>query len=53
MPVCFSQAEMGVQSDETLRELARRCSYCGSRVVGRFQPLREPELYEIYLQANH
>lgn len=52
MPVRFSEAEMGVRSDETLRELARRCSFYGGRVVGRFQPLREPELYEIYLQAN-
>lgn len=53
MPVCFSQAkEIGLQEDAVTAELARLCSYNGSRKVGVFRPIDEGEMREIYRQAN-
>lgn len=51
-PVCFSQASMGLQSDEVICRLAKNCSFDGGRVVGQFYPMKENELYEIYMEAN-
>ena len=53
MPICFSQVpEIGVVSEETLAELAQRCSYHGSRRVGVFRPIDEGDMEEIYRSAN-
>ncbi len=52
MPVCFGQAEMGIQEERVIHSLARRCSFDGGRVVGQFSPLKEDELYKIYMDAN-
>ena len=53
MPVTFGEAQMGVQSDEVLRDLAVRCTFGHTRKVGVFQPLGEEELYQIYKSVNH
>lgn len=52
MPVSFGQAEMGVQSDEILRDLAVRCTFYGKRTVGVFQPMGEEDIYAVYKAAN-
>lgn len=53
MPVSFGEAAMGVQSDETIRTLATRCSFEGTRVVGRLRPIDKEDMYQIYASANH
>ena len=53
MPVRFSEApEIGILSEETLNELARRCSYYDTRVVGFFRPIGTADMLEIYRAAN-
>ncbi len=54
MPVSFGEnKDIGVQSDETLRELAYRCSYHRTRTIGSFKVLDESGIYQIYKDANH
>ena len=53
MPVCFSEAEFGVQSEEVLEELARRLSLDGTRTVGSFKKIGQKDAYEIYANCNH
>lgn len=54
MPVCFGKnADIGIQSDDVLRDLAYRCSFQRSRTIGTFKVLDEEHIYEIYRQANH
>lgn len=54
MPVCFSEnKEIGVQNDETLHELAYRCTFERTRTIGTFRVLGEEEIYQIYKAANH
>lgn len=53
MPVCFTDLGIGVQSDETLRELADRCVFRGTRTVGNFRKLGREDCYAIYKAANH
>lgn len=53
MPTCFSESrELGIQTEETLRDLAFRCSYQNSRTIGTFQILSEEDIYNIYKEAN-
>ena len=52
MPTCFSEAEMGVQPDEVIKELALRCTFYETRLVGQFQKLDKNDIYNIYIQAN-
>ena len=53
MPTCFSEAkEIGVQSEDVLRELAYRCTFEGSRTIGSFRVLDQENIYEIYKAAN-
>ena len=52
MPTCFSELGIGVQSDEVVKELAERCSYFKTRLVGKFKPLDLDDLYAIYKDAN-
>jgi alcohol dehydrogenase YqhD (iron-dependent ADH family) len=53
MPTSFTRLGIGIQTEETLRELARGCSYDHTRTVGTFQVLKEDDLYEIYKAANN
>lgn len=53
MPVCFTDLGIGVQSDKTLRELADRCVFRGTRTVGNFRKLGREDCYAIYKAANH
>lgn len=53
MPVCFTDLGIGVQSDETLHELADRCVFRGTRTVGNFRKLGREDCYAIYSAANH
>lgn len=53
MPTCFSEAEeIGVQSDEVLKDLAYRCTFEGERTIGGFQVLDEEDIYKIYKMVN-
>lgn len=53
MPTCFSEApEIGVQSDEVLKELAYRCTFEGARTIGSFRVLDGNDIYEVYKLAN-
>lgn len=51
MPVTLGQA-VGVQDEETLRTLAHKCSFNGTRRVGTFRPIGEDEIFRIYEMAN-
>ena len=53
MPVCFSDCDFGVQSDDIVHELAKRCTFYGARTVGALRVLKEEDLYCIYKAANH
>ncbi|MDR1664224.1 MAG: iron-containing alcohol dehydrogenase [Clostridiales bacterium] len=53
MPVCFSEArEIGAQPDSVAEELALRCSFRETRLVGQFKRLDKKDLIEIYRKAN-
>ncbi|QAT50497.1 iron-containing alcohol dehydrogenase [Caproiciproducens sp. NJN-50] len=53
MPIDFSGLGIGVQREETLRELADRCVFRGERKVGSFRVLDRSDVYQIYSLANH
>lgn len=53
MPICFSQLACGVQTEETLRELAYRCTFRGTRTIGTFRVLNGADILEIFRMANH
>jgi hypothetical protein len=52
MPTCFSELGIGVQSEQTLQELADSCVFYGKRLVGNFKPLDKNDVLEIYKKAN-
>ena len=53
MPTCFSEAEeIGVQSEEVLKDLAWRCTFEGERTIGGFQVLDGEDILKIYQSAN-
>ena len=52
MPTCFSESEIGIQSDETITELALRCTYFEKRMVGQFKKMDRHDLYQVYTLAN-
>lgn len=52
MPVTLGQA-VGVQPEETLKILAHKCAFGGSRRIGSFRPLGEEEILRVYQMANH
>lgn len=52
MPTCFTELGIGLQSEETLRELADRCVFQGKRKVGSFKCLDAEDVYRIYKLAN-
>ena len=53
MPTNFTDLGIGVQPDETLRELARRAMFHGRSEIGGFRVLGQDDVYEIYKLANH
>ncbi len=54
MPTGFAENhDVGIQEDSVLRDLAYRCSWQRSRVIGSFKRLDETDIYEIYRAANH
>ena len=53
MPVCLSQLGCGVLGEETLRELAHRCTFHGARTIGSFRVLDEEDILAIYRLSNH
>lgn len=53
MPVCFGEAEMGVQSDEVLSRLAKSCCFEGKRRIGQIKSMGEEEMLQVYRLANH
>jgi len=52
MPVRFAEAQMGVQPNGVIDELALRCTYYGKRLVGQFKKLGKEDLHSIYRAAN-
>jgi hypothetical protein len=52
MPTNFSEAPFGVQPSAVAEELATRCSYNETRLVGQFKQLDRNDLLNIYKLAN-
>ena len=53
VPTCFSEAEeIGVQSEDVLRELTERCTFGGTRTIGSFRVLDGKDILKIYQAAN-
>ena len=52
MPTCFTELGIGVQSEETIRELAYSSTFFGKRMVGNFKPLNQTDIENIYRLAN-
>lgn len=50
MPVSLKEL-FGELSDETLKAIASKCSFNGSRKVGSLYPIGEDEMYQIYKMA--
>ncbi len=50
MPVSLRDV-LGELSDENVKEIARKCSFNGSRKVGSLYPIGEEEMYQIYKMA--
>ena len=53
MPTCLSELGCGVLPQETLAELANRCTFRGQRTIGSFRVLDETDILAIYQLANH
>jgi alcohol dehydrogenase len=51
-PTCFTELNIGVQTDEVIRELAYACTFFGKRLVGNFKPLNQTDIEKIYRLAN-
>lgn len=53
MPTCLSELGIGVQSEETIQELAYRCAFQNTRTIGTFRVLDHNDILKIYQAANH
>lgn len=53
MPVCLSQLGCGVLDEDTLSDLAHRCTFFGARTIGSFRVLGYEDILAIYRLANH
>jgi len=53
MPTCFSELGIGVQSEESLHDMADRSVSYGSPTIGGFKLLGKDDNYLIYKLANH
>ncbi len=52
MPTCFTELGIGVQSEAVLEDLATRCTFFGTRSIGRFRTLGHDDILSIYRMAN-
>lgn len=52
MPTCLSELGCGVLSEETLEELAHRCTFFGARTIGTFRILSYDDILAIYRMTN-
>ncbi|PHV72465.1 NADH-dependent alcohol dehydrogenase [Sporanaerobium hydrogeniformans] len=52
MPVQLQELLGECQGEETLKELAHKCSFQGKRTIGSFMKLDEKAIYAIYKAAN-
>lgn len=52
MPTCLSEANIQIQSEYEIKELANRCVYGGTRTVGNFVKLKEEDCVSIYKLIN-
>lgn len=53
LPICMSQSEIGVMSQEDLDVVTTGCSRGQSRSVGSFHPIDHEQMSQIYQMANH
>lgn len=53
MPVCFGELEIGVQTKETLMELADKATLGDSIKISTLKPLGKEDVYAILETANH
>jgi alcohol dehydrogenase YqhD (iron-dependent ADH family) len=53
MPTCFTELDIGVQSEEVLRFLADNCMFHGKRTIGGFKVIDGEDAFKIYKMANH
>lgn len=53
MPTCLSELGIGVLPEETVSELAYRCSFKNTRTIGTFRVLDQGDILKIYQAANH
>lgn len=53
MPTCFGETtEIGVKTEEELRQMAYGCSYQDTRTIGSFKVCNMQDILEIYKLAN-
>ena len=52
MPTCFSRTDFGILPEETLEDLAVRCTFYGERTIGTFKTLDRDDILAIYKLAN-
>lgn len=52
MPVRLYELRCGRPDAQALRDLARRCSFGGTRTIGTFRVLDEQDMLKIYQKAN-
>lgn len=52
MPTCFTELGIGVQTEETVADLVRRCCWDDKRTIGSFKVLGREEIARIYTAAN-
>lgn len=54
MPTSFgANKDVGIQTDDVLKDLAYRCTFARKRTIGTFKVLGEEDIYQIYKSANH
>lgn len=53
LPISLADLCGKVLTDAEIRQLARNCSYQGSRTIGNYRILDEEAIYSIYMAANH
>lgn len=53
MPTSITQLGVGVLDEDTLQDLAERCTFWGTRTIGSFRVLGREDILAIYRIANH
>ena len=52
MPVCLPELNIGTIDEETVLDLAERCTYYGKRAIGQLKPLDAEGIAEVYRKAG-